>query len=87
MKYVVQKETAITTVSDVPTDRPLKAWVDIAEVMVEKRAKRSTVIKKALDKANIAPSKDKLRLRVLDAESARVFEPEAHQPPMEWKLP
>lgn len=77
MRYTVQKakETADVTV-----------WEDIATVDAEPRTKRSTVIKRALAEANIQPGPDKLKLRVLDEESAHIFEPEAHQPPAEWRL-
>lgn len=80
MKYVVQKQLGLANGED------KYAWHDIATVDAEPRTKRSTIVKRALAEANIAPSKEKLRLRVLDAESARVFEPEAHQPPAEWRL-
>ena len=61
-------------------------WVDIATVTVEPRTKRSTVIKRALAEANISAGGDPPKLRALDAESAEVHEPEAFQPPMEWRL-
>lgn len=84
MKYVVQQltefygedgKTAVAT-----------GWMDIATVEVEPRITRRTVIKKALAEANIQPSREKLKLRVLDEESAATHEPEAYQPPMEWRL-
>ena len=81
MKYTVQLEAEPESATSGGA-----YWVDIATVEVEKRSKRATVIKRALAEANIQPSADKLRLRVLDAESAKVYEPEAHQPPAEWRL-
>jgi hypothetical protein len=84
MKYVVQRESMSVDANGKPS-LP-NAWQDIATIEAESRTKRSTVIKKALAEANIAPSERKLRLRVLDAESAKVYEPEAHQPPAEWRL-
>lgn len=81
MKYVVQQSRNIDGIGQ---QGPI--WEDIATVEVEPRTKRSTVIKKALAEAGIAPSDTAPKLRALDAESAEVHEPEGYQPPMEWRL-
>lgn len=87
MKYVVQREVGIDDGREVePTSDVFTAWVDIATVEVEPRTKRSTVLKRALAEANIPASDTPPKLRALDAESAEVHEPEAYQPPMEWRL-
>lgn len=62
-------------------------WVDLATVTVPPRTPRRTVIKRALAEADVKPGGAAPRVRVLDADSAEVHEPEAHQPPMEWRLP
>lgn len=79
--YVVQMEMALSSENHT-------AWRDIATVKVPPRTKRSTVIKQALKDAGIAPNADgsKPRLRALDVDSAEVHEPEAVQPPPEWRL-
>lgn len=68
-------------------DGPAVAWVDIATVTVPSRAHRRGVVAKALADAGIKPGDGAPpRVRVLDARSAEVFEPEAHQPEPEWRL-
>lgn len=96
--YVVQmwRLVAIPTERQEVTDEPVKieipdvvsAWVDIATVTVPPRTPRKVAIKRALAEAEIAPTADgsKLRLRALDADSFETHEPEAHQPPPEWRL-
>lgn len=87
MIYVVQQEQVVEREPlDDGTIKNYTAWIDIATVDVEPRAKRSTVLKKALAEAGIEPSGEKPRLRALDAESAEVHEPEPYQPPTEWRL-
>jgi hypothetical protein len=89
MKYVVQQQRGVSRFMDEDADGDGDAaWIDIATVDVPPRTKRKTVIQKALAEAKITPAEDGTapRLRALDAESAEVHEPEAHQPPMEWKL-
>jgi len=83
MRYVVQQWRR-----GEPSGVENGVWEDIATVDVPPRTKRKTVIQKALAEAKITPAEDGTapRLRALDAESAEVHEPEAHQPPMEWKL-
>jgi hypothetical protein len=82
MKYTVQRQIPKTDSSG--NLEPV--WFDIATVEVEPRTTRRTVIKRALADAGIKPDEGPLRLRVLDEESAAVFEPEGVQPPMEWKV-
>lgn len=72
--YVVQIEAAE------------KMWQDIATVSVPPKAHRRGVIAKALTDAGIKPSGEPPRVRVLDARSAEVFEPEAFQPEPEWRV-
>jgi hypothetical protein len=100
MKYTVKRLVTVEVVTgrpDLPAGGDLQAavplktqkqmvWVDIAEVDVEPRTTRRTVIKKALVMARITPGDEPLRLRVLDEESAAVFEPQPFQPAPEWRL-
>jgi hypothetical protein len=60
-------------------------WRDLATVTVPPRTPRKAVVKQALAEAEVRPE-GKLRVRVLDAESAEVFEPEAKQPEPEWVI-
>jgi hypothetical protein len=60
-------------------------WRDLATITVPPRTPRKLVVKQALAEAKVKPE-GKLRVRVLDAESAEVFEPEAKQPEPEWTL-
>jgi hypothetical protein len=80
MRYVVQQATSLKDYGG--------TWKDLATVEVPARTKRSTVIKEALKQAGVQPAADgsRPRLRALDAESAEVHEPEAHHPPMEWRV-
>ena len=84
--YVVQRERRATVENNGGSITD-KVWEDIATVWVPIRTKRATVIKRALEKANISADGDPPKLRALDAESAEVHEPEPYQPPMQWRLP
>jgi hypothetical protein len=61
-------------------------WEDIATVEVPPRTPRKKAIKQALAEAGIGPSEKRPKLRALDVDSFETHEPEAHQPPMEWRL-
>jgi hypothetical protein len=61
------------------------AWVDLATITVPPRTPRRLVVTKALAEARVKPE-GKLRVRVLDADSAEVFEPEAKQRDPEWVI-
>jgi hypothetical protein len=66
----------------------VKAWVDVATVTVPPRTARKTVVTKGLMQAGITPDPGQPapRVRVLDADSAFVHEPEAKQPPAKWVI-
>jgi hypothetical protein len=70
--YVLQKEAF----SD---GEPGTAWVDVATVTVPARTKRKTAIRNALKEAGLDVSEE-IKVRLLDAESARVV-PVRPRPP------
>lgn len=86
--FVVQREVLVTGAGKLPDDANLTTWywVDIATVTLPAHTPRRLAIKEALKDVQIAEGEKLPRLRALDAKSAEVFEPEAVQPPMEWKL-
>lgn len=79
--YVVQRHETLPDV-----DSGGERWVDVATVTAPPRSKRKTVIGKALAQSGIRPQGEPLRLRVLDAASARETIVEPVQPDPEWKI-
>lgn len=61
-------------------------WRDIATVTIPANTPRRIALKQALKDAGFVPGTGPVKLRALDAKSAEVHEPEAVQPPMEWRL-
>lgn len=86
--YVVQMAYMVESISGTERaeGRQMEAWVDIATVTVPPRTPRKTAIKKALAQVGVAPSEKRPKLRALDVDSFEMHEPEAHQPPPEWRL-
>jgi hypothetical protein len=82
--FVVQqfKEFGHHSVSGEKVD----AWQDIATVAIAANVPRRMALKKALEDAGLRPGTEAVKLRALDVKSAEVYEPEAHQPPVEWRL-
>lgn len=75
--YTVQQQETLPD-----SESGQERWRDVATVTVPARTHRKTIIKKALEQANVAPTPgSSLRLRVLDADSARVETVGAVQPP------
>ncbi len=82
--YAVQVEEAETPLDGKgeASGPPEYVWRDVATVTVPARTHRKTVVEKALKDAVIEPpAGEQLRVRVLDADSARPFTVGVVQPP------
>lgn len=96
--FVVQRMDAVTVVvgwkgsvddghvQEEPVTEKRDYWVDIATVSIPSNTPRRIALKQALEGLTISQADLPVKLRALDAKSAKVHEPEAHQPPLEWRL-
>lgn len=76
--YVVQAARSISAIElseDVP-EAVTEVWVDLATISLPPKSQRKGAIRKALAEAGIKPTADldAVRVRVLDADSARVVD-------------
>lgn len=86
--FVVQleEELLLTDVGEGTAPSGDKVWRDIATVSIPANTPRRIALKEALKDSGLIPGTGPVKLRALDAKSAEVHEPEAHQPPVEWRL-